>query len=120
RAAGIVLDVFLLCWLGPLISIASSVPSFFGSWGIREGASALLFASAGLPGSAGVAASLLVGTFSLVSALPGVAVMFFDAQGTHRKLGHAGQGVAALRGALVSRLRRSDGNFAAPDGARAS
>lgn len=101
RAAGILLDGFLLCWLGPLICLAAAMPSFFGSWGIREGASALLFASAGLPSSAGVAVSLLVGTFLLVSALPGITVMFFDARTTRRELGLAGQGLAALRGSLA-------------------
>jgi uncharacterized protein (TIRG00374 family) len=78
RAAGIALDFGLLFWLGPLIVLAASAPSFFGSWGVREGASALLFASAGLSSSGGVAVSLLFGTFSLVSALPGAIVMLFD------------------------------------------
>jgi glycosyltransferase 2 family protein len=80
QAAGITLDLGLLCWLGPLILLAASAPSFFGSWGVREGASALLFASVGLPSSAGVAVSLLYGSFSLVSALPGAIVMLFDAK----------------------------------------
>jgi len=105
RAAGVVLDVFLLCWLGPLISLAASVPSFFGSWGIREGASALLFASAGLPSSAGVAVSLLIGTFAIVSALPGALVLIADARGGRRDLA-AGQGLAALRGSLTGRSVR--------------
>lgn len=100
RAAGIVLDARLLLWLGPLISLAASAPSFFGSWGIREGACALLFASAGLPSSAGVAVSVLVGTFSLVSALPGFAVMLIDGQATWRELCRASQGLAGLRGSL--------------------
>jgi len=106
RAAGITLDVFLLCWLGPLISLSASVPSFFGSWGIREGASALLFASAGLPSSAGVAVSLLVGTFSLLSALPGALVLFVDGRGTRQELGRAGQGLAELTGSLGGRSVR--------------
>ncbi len=87
RAAGIVLDLSLLCWLGPLIVLATSAPSFFGSWGVREGASALLFASAGLPSSGGVAVSLLFGLFSLVSALPGALVMLFDARSGVRRQG---------------------------------
>lgn len=112
RAADITLDVFLLCWLGPLISLSASVPSFFGSWGIREGASALLFASAGLPSSAGVAVSLLVGTFSLLSALPGILVLFLDAPGPRLErspsAGRAGDGqdVAALTGSLGGRSVR--------------
>lgn len=107
RAAGIELDVFLLCWLGPLISLSASVPSFFGSWGIREGASALLFASAGLSSSAGVAVALLVGTFALVSALPGALVLLFDGPpSTRRELGRTRQGLAALRGSLGGRSVR--------------
>jgi glycosyltransferase 2 family protein len=78
RAAGIGLDFGHLCWLGPLIVLAASAPSFFGSWGVREGASALLFSSAGLPSSAGVSLSLLFGCFSLISALPGAVVLWFD------------------------------------------
>lgn len=80
RAAGIVLDLSHVCWLGPLIVLATSLPSFFGSWGVREGASALLFASVGLQSSAGVSVSLLVGCFTLVSALPGAVVLLFDGQ----------------------------------------
>jgi hypothetical protein len=77
-AAGIRLDIAHLVWLGPLIILAASAPSFFGSWGVREGASALLFATAGLPSSAGVTLSLVFGSFSLASALPGALVMLFD------------------------------------------
>jgi uncharacterized membrane protein YbhN (UPF0104 family) len=107
RAAGIVLDVTLMLWLGPLISLSASVPSFFGSWGIREGASALLFASAGLTSSAGVAVSLLVGTFSLLSALPGAIVLLADGQAVPRgERGSGARGLAALRGSLGGRSVR--------------
>jgi len=41
------------------ILLAASVPSFFGGWGIREGASAILFGSVGLGSSSGVAVSLV-------------------------------------------------------------
>jgi len=78
RAVGISLDGHLLFWLGSLVLLAASVPSFFGGWGIREGASAVLFASAGLPSSTGVAVSLVFGAFLLVCALPGVVVLLFD------------------------------------------
>jgi glycosyltransferase 2 family protein len=77
-AAGIHLSFAHLVWLGPLILLAASAPSFFGSWGVREGASAMLFATAGLPSSAGVTVSLLFGSFSLVCALPGALVLLFD------------------------------------------
>jgi uncharacterized membrane protein YbhN (UPF0104 family) len=77
-AGGIRLGFGHLIWLGPLILLAASAPSFFGSWGVREGASALLFATAGLPSSAGVTVSLLFGSFSLACALPGALVMLLD------------------------------------------
>jgi glycosyltransferase 2 family protein len=80
RAIGLTLDTHRLFWLGPLVLLAASVPSFFGGWGIREGASAILFASAGLAGSTGVAVSLLFGAFALLCALPGFVVLLFDRQ----------------------------------------
>jgi uncharacterized membrane protein YbhN (UPF0104 family) len=79
RAVGVTLDLQLLCWLGSLVLLAGSVPSFFGGWGVREGASALLFASAGFHGSTGVAVSLVFGAFALVCALPGAVVLLWDA-----------------------------------------
>lgn len=80
RAIGVVLPWVQLAWLGPLILVAASIPSFFGGWGIREGASALLFAAAGLPESTGVAVSMVYGTFALVISLPGFIVLLFDAE----------------------------------------
>ena len=82
RAVGVVLPWSQMLWLGPLIMAAASVPSFFGGWGIREGASALLFASAGLPRSTGVAVSVIFGVFTLVVSSPGLIVLFFDADRT--------------------------------------
>jgi phosphatidylglycerophosphate synthase/uncharacterized membrane protein YbhN (UPF0104 family) len=78
RALGIVLPWDELAWLGPLMLVAASVPSFFGGWGAREGACALLFAAAGRPESAGVAVSVVYGVFALVISLPAVVVLFFD------------------------------------------
>jgi phosphatidylglycerophosphate synthase/uncharacterized membrane protein YbhN (UPF0104 family) len=78
RALGIHLPWLALAWLGPLMLVASSVPSFFGGWGIREGACALLFAAAGLPESTGVAVSVVYGVFALVISLPAVVVLLFD------------------------------------------
>ena len=77
-AIGAELSLDQLLWLGPLIMLATSLPSFFAGWGIREGASALLFAAIGLPGSTGVATALVFGAFSLVVALPGAVVLLFD------------------------------------------
>ncbi len=78
RAIGVELPLLQLLWLGPLIMVASSIPSFFGGWGIREGASALLFAGAGMGESTGVAVSVVYGTFALVISLPGVFVLLLD------------------------------------------
>jgi phosphatidylglycerophosphate synthase/uncharacterized membrane protein YbhN (UPF0104 family) len=78
RALGIMLPWLELMWLGPLVLVAASVPSFFGGWGIREGASAVLFAAAGMPDSAGVAVSVVYGAFALVTSLPAVVVLLVD------------------------------------------
>jgi uncharacterized membrane protein YbhN (UPF0104 family) len=78
RAIGITLPLLQLFWLGPLILVAASIPSFFGGWGIREGASALLFAAAGMSESTGVAVSLVYGSFALVISLPSLLVLWFD------------------------------------------
>ncbi len=90
RAIGIALDWHQVLWLGPLILLASSVPSFFGGWGVREGASAMLFASAGLGSSAGVAVSLVFGAFSLVCAMPGFMAVLFDGQRLGKRSPHPG------------------------------
>jgi glycosyltransferase 2 family protein len=90
RAIGVELDVRLLFWLGPLVLLAASVPSFFGGWGIREGASAILFASVGFGSSTGVAVSLLFGAFALVCALPGFIVLLFEGQFSRRRWERAG------------------------------
>jgi uncharacterized membrane protein YbhN (UPF0104 family)/phosphatidylglycerophosphate synthase len=82
RALGLELPLLHLFWLGPLILVASTVPSFFGGWGIREGASALLFGAAGLSQSTGVAVSMVYGTFALVSSVPGLLVVLFDSERT--------------------------------------
>ncbi len=80
RAIGVVLPWRELSWLGPLVLVAASIPSFFGGWGIREGASALLFGAAGMPQSTGVAVSMVYGCFALVISLPGFIVLLFDAE----------------------------------------
>jgi phosphatidylglycerophosphate synthase len=85
RAIGVALPLSHLFWLGPLILLAAAVPSFFGGWGIREGASALLFGAAGMSESSGVAVSMVYGTFALVSSLPGLLVVLFDSERTSRE-----------------------------------
>lgn len=84
RAIGVSLPLLQLFWLGPLILVAATVPSFFGGWGIREGASALLFGAAGMAESTGVAVSMVYGTFALVSSVPGLLVVLFDSERSQR------------------------------------
>jgi uncharacterized membrane protein YbhN (UPF0104 family) len=74
EAIGAPLELAQLVWLGPLILTAASIPSFLGGWGIREGASAVLFGAAGLSGSRGVAVSVVYGVFGLVVSVAGLAV----------------------------------------------
>ncbi|MEY4546760.1 MAG: hypothetical protein RL685_2955 [Pseudomonadota bacterium] len=85
RAIGVALSLTNLLWLGPLILMAAAAPSFFGGWGIREGASALLFGAAGMTESTGVAVSVVYGAFALVSSLPGLLVVLFDSERTSRE-----------------------------------
>jgi uncharacterized membrane protein YbhN (UPF0104 family)/phosphatidylglycerophosphate synthase len=85
RAMGVSLPLLHLFWLGPLILVAAAVPTFFGGWGIREGASALLFGAAGMSESTGVAVSMVYGCFGLVSSLPGLLVVLFDSERTSRE-----------------------------------
>lgn len=85
RALGVLVPISHLLWLGPLILLAAAVPSFFGGWGIREGASALLFGAAGMSESTGVAVSMVYGAFALVSSLPGLLVVLFDSERTSRE-----------------------------------
>ena len=80
RAIGVELPWLQLLWLGPLILVAGSIPTFFGGWGIREGASALLFVAAGMPQCNGVAVSMVYGSFALVISLPGFMVLLFDGE----------------------------------------
>lgn len=86
RAIGVELDLLQLCWVGPLILIAASAPSFFAGWGVREGAAALLFAALGLPSSTGVAVALVFGAFTLVTSLPGLLIPLFTAHRVESKL----------------------------------
>lgn len=85
RAISIELDWQQVLWLGPLMLLASSMPSFFGGWGVREGATAILFAGAGLQASAGLSVSLVFGAFSLICAMPGFIALLFDHQKSNKR-----------------------------------
>jgi uncharacterized membrane protein YbhN (UPF0104 family) len=79
RALGFSLEAPQLFWAGPLILLAASLPSFFGGWGVREGASGLLFLAMNLEPSAGVAVSVVYGLFGLVVHAPGLLILLLDA-----------------------------------------
>lgn len=79
-AIGAPVELSQLVWIGPLILSASSIPSFGGGWGVREGASALLFGAAGLSGSRGVAVSVVYGVFGLVVSTLGLGVYWLAAR----------------------------------------
>jgi uncharacterized protein (TIRG00374 family) len=90
RALGEPLELAQLVWLGPLILSAASIPSFFGGWGIREGASAVLFGAAGLPGSRGVAVSVVYGLFGLLVSALGLLLFLAAGRRPRRQLPDSG------------------------------
>jgi hypothetical protein len=53
---------------------ATSLPVAFAGWGIREAATAALFASLALDPARGVAISVVYGVINLVASLPGFVV----------------------------------------------
>jgi uncharacterized protein (TIRG00374 family) len=78
RALGVSMSLTELFWAGPLILLAASLPSFFGGWGVREGASGLVFAALGHAPGTGVAISVVYGVFGLIVHLPGLLVLVID------------------------------------------
>lgn len=61
--------------LVPWILATTVLPISLGGWGVRELGAAALFPLAGLPAAEGAASSVLFGAVSLVSVLPGAAVL---------------------------------------------
>lgn len=78
RALQVPLGFSELLWAGPLILLAASLPSFYGGWGVREGASGLVFAALNLPPGLGVAVSVVYGAFGLIVHSPGLLVLFVN------------------------------------------
>jgi len=66
RAAGIQLDETRALGTLPWILLATSLPSFIGGWGVREGAAASLFFWVSADAETGVALSVAFGVVSLV------------------------------------------------------
>lgn len=75
RAIGVRLPLHQLLGLVPLLLVASSLPSAIGGVGLREVASAVLFAGAGVGSSTGVAVCVVFGAFAVLVSLPGLMVL---------------------------------------------
>lgn len=75
RMLGIDTPASTLLALIPWVLLAMAIPLSMAGWGLREGAAALLWASAGLEVSQGVAISITYGIVVLASTLPGVWVL---------------------------------------------
>jgi uncharacterized membrane protein YbhN (UPF0104 family) len=74
RASGVSLSPLSFARVGPLVLAATSLPVAFAGWGIREAATAALFASLALDPARGVAISVVYGVINLVASLPGFVV----------------------------------------------
>lgn len=75
RAIGVEEPFPVLLPLVAPILVAMLVPFSVAGWGVREGAAAALWATAGLPAAEGVAVSVTYGVLVLVSSLPGGLVL---------------------------------------------
>jgi hypothetical protein len=69
-----------LSWLPPafVVLLASSIPFNVAGWGPREGVAVWVFAAAGFGAGTGAAAATAFGVLTLVSTLPGAAVLLAD------------------------------------------
>jgi len=89
RTAGVDAPTSRLFPLALLALLAMVVPSIAG-WGPREGATAWVFAAAGLGADRGVATSVAYGVMVLVAALPGALVLvaaWLPRRGSHFRMG---------------------------------
>jgi 3,4-dihydroxy 2-butanone 4-phosphate synthase/GTP cyclohydrolase II len=97
RVAGVGAPVGVLVPLMVLALLAMGVPVNVGGWGAREGATALLFAGAGLGAAQGVSVAVVYGVLSFAAGLPGAGVLVV-------------RGLAAARSKLRSVRPQADGN----------
>lgn len=72
RSAGVTLPWPELGALALVVLLAAALPLNVAGWGPREGATAWLFAGAGLGAAAGVSVAVMYGVVSLIATLPGV------------------------------------------------
>ncbi|XVQ08850.1 lysylphosphatidylglycerol synthase transmembrane domain-containing protein [Spirillospora sp. CA-255316] len=79
RVAGADAPLTRLLPLVVLALLAMGLPVNVGGWGPREAATALAFGAAGLGAGQGLAVAVVYGALTLVSSLPGAAVLIFRA-----------------------------------------
>jgi uncharacterized membrane protein YbhN (UPF0104 family) len=109
RAAGATLPAGKLVPIAIVALLAMGLPVNIGGWGPREGATALMFAAAGVGAAQGLTAAVAYGLLGLVASLPGALVLLrreretnHDGSGRHRA---AGGGRADGRHPLAHGLR---------------
>jgi hypothetical protein len=74
RTAGVTAPTSRLLPLALLVLAAAALPNV-GGWGPREGATAWVFAAAGLGAASGVATAVVYGVLVFIACLPGAAVL---------------------------------------------
>jgi len=89
RAVGVETPFVAMLPLVTPVLLAMLVPVSVAGWGVREGAAAAIWASAGLPASDGVAISVAYGALVLVSTLPGALVLVADGLTRRRSGAHS-------------------------------
>lgn len=75
RAAGVHVPPARLLPLALVVLLGAAIPLNVGGWGPREGVAAWIFAAAGWGAGAGTAVATAFGVLTLVSVLPGAAVL---------------------------------------------
>ena len=110
RTAGVSASVLALLPLALVALLAMSLPFNLAGWGPREGATAWVFAGAGLGAGRGLAVAVLYGLFALVASLPG-ALMLAARRGTGPRVAPLVVARFAGRASLPGRRRslRLDG-----------
>ena len=78
KATGTVLTPVETLVIVPLILTTMLIPLTVSGWGVREGASAALFAAVGVNAAHGVAASVAFGLVYLVTVLPGLLLLLAE------------------------------------------
>ncbi|KAA1424033.1 lysylphosphatidylglycerol synthase transmembrane domain-containing protein [Nocardioides antri] len=72
RSAGVTISLAHLVALALVVLLVSALPLNVAGWGPREGATAWLFAAAGLGAATGISVAVVYGVVSLLATLPGL------------------------------------------------